>query len=172
MTLFQRKGNANISVRTVTYDDDNDYAWVWGLYSDWIYGYSQEENWYNGCASQDGCTRSWIQITLASPVPSTMSDLISPLSSGSTSACAIDAHMTTVRQPTKLNSLFFKQSTLATRKSPEYMMIYTGAAVHVCPRWFFSDYTVHEPYYATSLGGSLMRGNTSSRPQNRTRATQ
>ena len=37
---------------------------------------------------------------------------------------------------------------------------------------FPSEYTAPKPYYATSLGGALMRGNTSSRHQNRTRATQ
>ena len=130
----------------------------WDYYNDWSYGYQQEDNWFEGRTTQlqSGTDQPWIQNTSATPVPSTVNDLISALSSGSTSACAIDARMSTgwTAQTQKLNIMLSAHSTLASMGSPHYMMFDTGAAVHVCPPWVCNDYPVYKPYYDISLKGA------------------
>ena len=149
-------------VHAVTYDE-NDYAWdatttdtswyphagthtEWERYIGWEHVYPQYGNWFEGFAPQvqNGGKQPWIQNSSATPVQNTVNGLRSSLSSGSTSACAIEAQMSTrwTTQKKKLNSILLVESTLATMKSPDYMMFDAGAAVHVCPHWFCNDYPV------------------------------
>ena len=54
----------------------------------------------------------------------------------------------------KLTSMLSVHITLATMRSPGYVMCDTGAAVHVCQLWFRNGYPVYKPYYDTSLKGA------------------